>query len=170
MSFFSTRELVIPHDAMKSGQDKKGHTNEPTTKFPTRTLPCNLNRTLNNFDATLRRLHTPWRIRTRLPQDGLHPGPHRLPEIAPSKQSAHIRTFSRPPHSRVPTQLRTYGDVPRPFVIDPLRHTRRIPPGRIVRVSSHTHRSCHRLSPLLSLSASASWAKSAWARDADVSS
>ena len=41
-------------------------------------------------------------------------------EIAHSKRSVRIRTSSRPPHSRGLTQLRTYGDVPRPFVIDPL--------------------------------------------------
>ena len=105
---------------MKSGQHKKGHTNEPTSKLPIRTLPCNPNRTLNHC-----RCHPT-------------PAPHsvagsgtlserwsalRVPltaEIAHSKRSARIRTSSRPPHSRVQQQLRTYGDVPRPFVIDPL--------------------------------------------------
>ena len=78
MIFFLEKLNQLSHqsDAMKSGQHKKGQTNEPTTKLPIRTLPRDPNRALNHFDAPLRRLNTPRRIRTRLPKNGLHPRSH----------------------------------------------------------------------------------------------
>ena len=66
------------------------------------------------------------------------------------------------------TQLRTYGDVPRPFVIDPLDTRGEYRQGESFAFVSHSSVVPSTISPTF-WSASASWARSASARDADVS-
>ena len=65
-SFLKTRFFLglfyNQSNVMKTGQYRKGHTNERASKLPNRTLPHNLNRTVNNCDGILRRFHTSWRI------------------------------------------------------------------------------------------------------------
>ena len=99
-------------------------------------------------NAPLRRLHTPRRIRTRLPKDGLHPRSHRLPGLhTQSRLPIPLHLRDRPIRG-CPTTA-NLRRCPQTLCHRSVEHARRIPTRRILCVPSHPHRTRHRLPPLL---------------------
>ena len=78
------------------------------------------NRALNDYHAALRRLDAAGRVRSCVPKNGVYSGGRSTAKTARSTPSVPIPTSSRRRRLQGAQQLRSYGDVPRPFVIDPL--------------------------------------------------